>query len=283
MARATRGDRVISVPVARASRGGRPPSLVTRRRVRGIAGLVIGVGGFLLVWTLLSALIFDPFTLPPPSRIGSVMWEILRSGQFAHHFIPTILRLAYGFGLALLIGFPVGYLMGTSRWWRAFFHDMVMVAGSIPGITYAVMALVILGISILGPVLAVGLVSMPYVAINVAEGLDSVDRRLVQMSDAFGRQRALVVRHVLIPSVAPFAFAGVRLSFALAWKVEQLTEVFGSSSGVGFQIRREFEDFSVPGTLAWVLLFIVFMILVERFVLARLERYLFRWRLEDEA
>jgi NitT/TauT family transport system permease protein len=240
------------------------------------------VGGFLLVWTLLSELVFGEFLLPPPLEIGQVMWEIVRSGAFLEHFVPTILRLGYGFGLALLIGFPVGYLMGTNRWWRAFFHDMVMVAGSIPGITYAVMALVILGISILGPVLSVGLVSMPYVAINVAEGLGSVDRRLVQMSDAFGRRRGAIVRHVLIPSVAPFAFAGVRLSFALAWKVEQLTEVFGSSSGVGFQIRHEFEDFSIPGMLAWVLLFIVFMILLERFVLARLERYLFRWRLEDK-
>jgi NitT/TauT family transport system permease protein len=269
-----------STTVERGPRGSAHLSIAGRRRIRGVAGLLIGVGGFLLVWTLLSELVGE-YRLPPPSEIARVMWDIVRSGAFLEHFVPTILRLGYGFGLALLIGFPVGYLMGTSRWWRAFFHDMVMVAGSIPGITYAVMALVILGISILGPVIAVGLVSMPYVAINVAEGLDSVDRRLVQMSDAFGRQRASIVRHVLIPSVAPFAFAGVRLSFALAWKVEQLTEVFGASSGVGFQIRREFEDFSVPGTLAWVLLFIIFMILLERFVLARLERYLFRWRLEE--
>jgi NitT/TauT family transport system permease protein len=272
---------VSASPVARSPRGDAHLSLATRRRIRGLAGLVVGVGGFLLVWTLLSELIFGEFTLPPPAEIGAIMWDILVSGAFFHHLVPTILRLAYGFGLALLIGFPIGYLMGTSRWWRAFFHDMTMVAGSIPGITYAVLALVLFGISLLGPVLSVGLVSMPYVAINVAEGLDSVDRRLVQMSDAFGRGRTTIVRNVLIPSVAPFAFAGVRLSFALAWKVEQLTEVFGSSSGVGFEIRHEFEDFSIPGMLAWVLLFIVFMILLERFVLARLERYLFRWRLED--
>jgi len=257
-------------------------SLAGRRRVRGIAGFVIGVGGFLLIWALLSRFVVGPFLLPPPLEIGGEMWEIVRSGAFVEQFVPTIVRLVYGFWLALLIGFPVGYLMGTSRYWRAFFHDMVMVAGSIPGITYAVGSLVVLGISLLGPVLSVGLVAMPYVAINVAEGLDSVDRRLVQMSDAFGRARPRVVRHVLVPSVAPFAFAGVRLSFALAWKVEQLTEVFGSSSGVGFQIRKEFEDFSIPGMLAWVMLFIVFMLLVERFLLVRLERRLFRWRLEEQ-
>lgn len=267
---------------AHGPRGTAHLSLAARRRARGWIGFLIGVGSFLLLWTLLSRFVFGEFTLPPPLEIAEIMWDILRSGAFIENFVPTIMRLGYGFGLALLIGFPVGYLMGTSRWWRSFFHDMVMVAGSIPGITYAVMAVVLFGISLLGPVISVALVSMPYVAINVAEGLDSVDRRLVQMSDAFGRERSSVVRHVLVPTVAPFAFAGVRLSFALAWKVEQLTEVFGASKGVGFQIRREFEDFSIPGTLAWVLLFIVFMILVERFLLVRLERYLFRWRIEDQ-
>jgi NitT/TauT family transport system permease protein len=276
---------VAATPTAARGHARRGPphrTLAARRRVRGVAGLLLGAGGFLLLWTVLSRFVFDEFVLPPPLEIGQVMWEIVESGAFATNFWATIQRLLYGFGLALAIGFPVGYLMGTSRWWRAFFHDMVMVAGSIPGITYAVLALVLFGISILGPVVSVALVSMPYIAINVAEGLDSVDRKLVTMSDAFERQRSAIVRHVLVPTVAPFAFAGVRLSFALAWKVEQLTEVFGSSSGVGFQIRREFEDFSIPGTLAWVFLFILFMLLVERFVLVRLERYLFRWRIEDQ-
>jgi NitT/TauT family transport system permease protein len=241
-------------------------SEAARRRLRGLFGFVVG-----------------RYILPPPLEIGADMWGIVETGAFAQHFGPTVQRLAYGFGLGLVLGFPVGFLMGTSRWWRAFFHDMVMVAGSIPGITYAVLALVLFGINILGPVLTVALVSMPYVAINVAEGLDAVDRPLVAMSEAYRRPRALIVRHVLIPAITPFAFAGVRLSFALAWKVEQLTEVFGSSNGVGTMIRKEFEDFSISGTLAWVLLFIVFMLLVERFVLVRLERYLFRWRLEDRS
>ncbi len=52
----------------------------------------------------------------------------------------------------------------------------VIVAGSIPGLTYAVMAFVVFGISFWGPVLAVGLIAMPYVAINVAEGVRGVDR-----------------------------------------------------------------------------------------------------------
>ena len=249
-----------------------------RKRWQRTGGLILGWVGFIGIWFVISRFIIGRVLLPDPITIGLHMWEIILDGQFVRHFQSSILKVFAGFGIALLIGTPVGYFMGQSKYWKAFFHDPVMVAGSVPGITYAVMALVIFGISLLGPILAVALISMPYVAINVAEGIEGVDRKLVDMSRAFRRSERDILRHVMIPSVMPFAFAGVRLSFALAWKVEQLTEVFGSSSGVGFKIRQEFEDFSITGVLAWVLLFIIFMLLLERFVLVRLERRLFRWR-----
>jgi NitT/TauT family transport system permease protein len=79
----------------------------------------------------------------------------------------------------------------------------------------------------------------------------------------------------------PFVFAGVRLAFALAWKVEALTEVFGGSNGVGFEIRRSYQMFSIPGVLAWMFLFIAFMLVVERFLLVRFENRVLRWRPQE--
>jgi NitT/TauT family transport system permease protein len=140
---------------------------------------------------------------------------------------------------------------------------------------------VIFGIGLEGPILAVALVSMPYIALNVAAGLEGIDANLITMSRAFGRSRKEILRHVLIPTIAPFVFAGVRLSFALAWKVEALTEVFGSSNGIGFMIRRSYQLFSVVDVLAWTALFVIFMLLLERLVLVPLERHLFRWRPQE--
>lgn len=253
------------------------------KRAQRFGAILLGWIGFIGIWILLSRFVVGPYLLPDPVAIGIKMREIIISGGFVRHFSSSILKVFAGFGIAALIGTPIGYFMGRTRYWKAFFHDPVMIAGSVPGITYAVMALVIFGISLEGPILAVALISMPYVAINVAEGIEGVDRKLVEMSRVYRRNERHILRHVLIPSIMPFAFAGVRLSFALAWKVEQLTEVFGSSGGVGFMIRKEFEDFSVTGVLAWVLLFIGFMLLIERFVLVELERYLFRWRGSQES
>jgi NitT/TauT family transport system permease protein len=248
------------------------------RRARQAALVVAGWLAFLGFWTYASNNLVNPFILPTPAKVLDEMWTIASTGELFEHFQWSLMKTFVGFGLAVAIGLPIGMLMGTSRWWRAYFHMPVTVAGNIPGITYAVMALVIFGISLEGPVLAVALISMPYIAINVAAGLDGIDRGLEKMSHAFRRSGRQIMRHVLVPTVVPFVFAGVRLSFALAWKVEAITEVFGSSNGVGYMIRQSYDRFSVAGILAWMFFFVIFILLMERFVLQPLERRLFRWR-----
>jgi NitT/TauT family transport system permease protein len=248
------------------------------RRARQAALVVAGWLAFLGFWTYASNNLVNPFILPTPAKVLDEMWTILSTGELFEHFQWSLMKTFVGFGLAVVIGLPIGMLMGTSRWWRAYFHMPVTVAGNIPGITYAVLALVIFGISVEGPILAVALISMPYIAINVAAGLDGIDRGLLQMSRAFGRSGRDELRHVLIPTVIPFVFAGVRLSFALAWKVEAITEVFGASNGIGYMIRQSYDEFSVAGILAWMFFFVIFIVLMERFVLQPAERRLFRWR-----
>jgi NitT/TauT family transport system permease protein len=252
-------------------------------RWRRTLGLVLGWAFFIALWAFVSSVILNEFTLPGPLKVWDEMWEIIKSGDFIDDFRASIFKTFLGFGVAVVIGVPIGYLMGKSRYWKAFFHDGVVGAGSIPGLTYAVMALVIFGIGFQGPMFAVALISMPFIALNVAEGIAGVDQNLINMSHAFGRGERQVLRHVTLPAILPFIFAGVRLSFAIAWKVEALTEVFGSSDGVGFQIRFAFQSFSITRVLAWTLLFIIFMLVIER-LLALIEKRLFRWRTwEQEA
>jgi len=242
----------------------------------------VGWAAFVGLWAFSSSFILDEFTLPGPVKVWRAIWEILKSGAFFNDFGASISKTFIGFGIAALVGVPIGFLMGRTRYWKAFFHDGVVGAGSVPGIVYAIMALVIFGIGFQGPVVAVGLISMPFIALNVAEGLEGVDNDLLRMSTAYGRTERQTLRHILIPSMLPFVFAGVRLSFAIAWKVEALTEVFGSSNGVGFQIRFAFQGFSITRVLAWTLMFIAFLLVIER-ALAILERRLFRWRTWEQA
>jgi NitT/TauT family transport system permease protein len=254
----------------------------SRRQWRQTAFLVAGWIAMILVWEL-GSWWFGDRILPRPHQVLVEMGEVVRSGNFVPDFTASVLKTFAGFGVAVAVGAPVGYLMGRYRYWQAFFHDGVTVAGTIPAIVYAVLSLIIFGLSNMGPILAVALVSAPYVALNVGEGIRGVDKSLITMSEAFGRTPRQIRREVLIPTIVPFVFAAIRMCFAVAWKVEALTEVFGGRNGVGFQIRTEYQLYDIAGVLAWMFLFIAFMLVIERLVLAKIEARLLAWRPEERS
>ncbi|MXG88639.1 ABC transporter permease [Nocardioides flavescens] len=250
------------------------------RRWRRTAVLALGWVAIYAVWEATSWW-FGSRLLPRPHEVLQSAIEIIETGNFVGDFSASVLKTFAGFGVAALVGAPIGYAMGRSRYWRAFFHDGVTIAGTIPAIVYAVMSLIVFGLSNLGPILAVALVSAPYVALNVAEGIRGVDNQLITMSEAFGRTPRQIRREVLVPTIVPFVFAAIRMCFAVAWKVEALTEVFGGRSGVGFQIRTEYQLYDISAVLAWMVLFIAFMLVIERLVLAKAESRLLAWRPEE--
>lgn len=242
-------------------------------------GLVLA-GYFALgaVWTSVSYYVFSPVVLPPPAEVGVEMWQLLVSGEALKNFVASIGKIVAGFALGTIVGAPIGLLMGRSRYWKKFWLNALLTLGNLPGLVYAVFALWFFGISAEGPIVAVSMVAVPFVALNIMEGVEGVDERLVHMSQVYGRTSARVTRQVIIPSVTPFLFAALRYGFAVAWKVEALTEVFGGRSGIGFMIRKTYGEFSISGVLAWTGFFVLFMLMIERLLLARLEHRVFAWR-----
>jgi NitT/TauT family transport system permease protein len=175
---------------------------------------------------------------------------------------------------------PIGILMGRYRYAKNFFFDFVYLAANVPLIVYAILALLLFGLGDAGPAFVVALLVLPVIALNVAAGVEGVDRRLLAMSRAYGLPASDALRHVVIPSFSPFLFAAARASFAASWKLAALAETFGGSTGVGVQIRKAFQGFSVTSMLAWMMFFVIFVVLIERIVLMRLERFVFRYRLK---
>jgi NitT/TauT family transport system permease protein len=251
---------------------------VERRRGVATAYAVLGALAFLAVWSGFAVFAFEPYVLPPPWAVAAQMWEFTTNGLVLAQFWASLWKTLVGWVMALALGVPIGMAMGRFEYAKAFFHDLVYLAANVPLIVYAVLSLILFGISSIGPSVVVMLLVLPAVALNVAAGVESVDRGLLAMSRSFKRPSREVARNVIIPSVIPFLFAGGRVSFATSWKLEALTETFGGTIGVGFQLQKAFHTFSVVNLLAWMMFFVLFVILVERVILVRLERRLFAWR-----
>ncbi len=260
----------------------------TSARWKATAYSLLGAVSLLVAWQLASQYTRTEFDLlPGPLEVAEQMGvyivgdeaEGIPPGWVFVNFWETFRKTLYGFAGALIIGVPIGILMGRYRYAKSFFFDFIYLAANVPLIVYAIVGLLIFGIGDIGPAFVVGLLVLPVITLNVAAGVEGVDQNLLAMSRSFGLPTQSALRHIVVPSLSPFLFAGSRASFAASWKLAALAETFGGTTGVGVQIRKAFQGFSVTDMLAWMMFFVIFVVVIERTVLMRLERWVFRYRL----
>ena len=235
---------------------------------------LVGWATFIGVWYFFSRAVFNPQQLPEPHVVVGEAATILAERDFRANMQASLLRVLGGFLLAAIVSTGLGWLIAYNPWWRTLLRTIVQFVVSTPIVSLAILTLVVFGVSSLGPVLATTLVATPYIMMNVAQGITGVDRRLIVMSESYGRTRSQIIWGVLLPSSLISVLGGARLAFAVAWRMELLTEIFAASEGVGFQIRRSFESYDVRGMLAWTLLFIAVMMIFENLVFRQIERRL---------
>ena len=238
-------------------------------------GVLIGWLAFIGTWYAVSQLVLGPQQLPPPHVVGDEAWQVISASGFGSTLWASLSRVVFGCALALAVSVVFGLVIAYSSWWRSLLRSLMRFFVSIPTVALAILALILFGVSGLGPTLTATLVATPYLMSSVAQGLTGVDRRLIVMSESFGRTRAQIISGVLLPSSVLSVIGGARQAFALAWRITLLTEVFAASDGVGFQIRRSFESYDIRGMLAWTVLFIGIMFLFENLVFRQLERRAF--------
>lgn len=216
--------------------------------------------------------------LPIPAEVVGAMWEQLRDGTLVEAFSVSLLRLAIGFALALVVGSIVGLAMGLSSRVEATLHDFVIVGLTFPYLIWGLLVAMWWGYAWYGPVLVVFIAGLPYVILNMSEGVRDVSKELRDMANAYEVPRDRVMRHLILPSLSPFFFASLRYGLANGWKGLILAEVFASTSGAGWHITsmRDYGDFA--GVVGFAIYFALFSIVVERLVFGRLSRRVFRWR-----
>ena len=232
---------------------------------------------FLLAWQLIVPMIPSRI-LPMPVEVAEAMWEQLRDGSLLEAFSVSLVRLAIGFFLALVVGSVLGLAMGMSPRIEAMLHDFVVVGLTFPYLIWGLLVAMWFGFGPIGPILVVFIAGLPYVILNASEGVRDVSKELRDMATAYEVPRDRVLRHLIIPSLSPFFFASLRYGLANGWKGLVLAEVFAATSGAGYHINEMREYGNFAGVVGFAVYFAIFSIVVERLVFGRLSRRVFRWR-----
>jgi len=190
----------------------------------------------------------------------------------------TLLRIVAAWVVAMLIGMPIGVLMASGRIFNGILRDIVLVFMALPLVIWALLGVLWFGGSLMAPIVAGAAVSFPFVAVNVYEGVAAVDREMLRMARVYRLPKLVVLRKIMVPSMMPFIFASGRQAFAMVWKTIAILEIFGASSGMGWEIESQYERASLAGVFVWIIAFAAVMMVIELSVFSTFEKHTFRWR-----
>ncbi|MBY6410659.1 ABC transporter permease subunit [Rhodococcus sp. BP-252] len=216
--------------------------------------------------------------VPSPAQSVDRLVSEAAIGELWHNLAISMNRFLLGLVLALVVGTAIGVLMGMSKLADLALSDLNAAALAIPAVIWALLTTMWFGFGWLTSVVTVFLSGLPFVVVNIAKATRAVPADLILMSRAFGVPRAGVLRHIVAPAVAGSTVAAVRFAIMSAWNGLLLAEWFGATSGVGWRSRYWYDANQLDGFFAWVLVFILLLVIADLLVLGPIERYVSRWR-----
>lgn len=148
----------------------------------------------------------------------------------------SLFRVACGYGLAVLLGVPVGLALG---WWGAAAraaNPLIQMLRPISPLAWMPLSVIWFGVSNLAPIFLIWLASFFPIVVATMNGVRNVPPMYVQAGRNFGLStRALIVR-VIFPAVLPRVLVGLRIAFGIAWLVLVAAEMIAVDSGLGYLI-----------------------------------------------
>lgn len=209
---------------------------------------------------------------------GAGDWSVLNN-ELVQNLWISLYRTAAALVIIIAIGVPLGYAMG--RWWRvqAYFTDIVTVGIALPAYMWALLAVMWYGFGFKAPVFCAVVSAVPGLVVHVLQGALAIPRDLRDMSDSYDVPGPSRAKDLVLPSMAGALIAGVRLSIIAAWGCVVLVEWFGSDEGAGFRARDWYQSAAdYNGLMAWGVIVLVVVIIVDRGVIERIDRRAHRWR-----
>lgn len=235
---------------------------------------------FLLAWQVFGMV---SERIPGPGPVVSAAIAEIERGEFFFNFAISMQRFAIAMLISIVLGLAIGIAIGSSRIFDNLFGDVNLVGLAIPAVIWALLCAMWFGFSDTAPIVTVVLSAVPFIVVNVAAGARSVPPELLDMSESYDVSAARRLRHTVLPAVTGYVVAGIRFGVMSGWNGLLLSEWFGSADGVGHRARYWYDANQLPGFVAWIAFFILFMVLTDRVLLERLSRRAFRWRDGDSA
>ncbi|WP_367874986.1 ABC transporter permease [Luteolibacter sp. Populi] len=196
---------------------------------------LIVVALFLGFWhVLVKATGSDLF--PTPWQVALGLGELSTSGVLIKYIVASLFRVTWGFFLAILVGVPLGLLLG---WFRPAFialNPMIQFFRPISPIAWIPVAILWFGVTDAGPVFLIFLASVFPITVSSMAAVQNMQPVYVRAARNFGLSNAQLFGKVIFPACLPQIITGLRIALGIAWLVVVAAEMLAVTSGLGYLI-----------------------------------------------
>ncbi len=227
----------------------------------------------IILWEVIVRLsIWPPYLLPGPSDVVGSLLKGIRNSSLPIGFVISMRRLLVGFGVSILLGVPLGLLLGRSRLMEDTIGSLILGLQTLPSICWLPLALLWFGLSERAILFVVIMGAVLSITVATRDGMKNIPPLNIKAARTMGAYRAKVYLYVILPAALPSILTGLKLGWSFPWRSLMAGELLYVSLGLGHLLNmgRELNDMSQ--VMAIMLVIIAIGLAVDRLVFAPIER-----------
>jgi nitrate/nitrite transport system permease protein len=204
----------------------------------------------------------DPFYRKGPNDQG-IGWNILMSLQ----------RVGIGFGLAALVGIPLGFILGRFQFANAMASPIISLLRPVSPLAWLPIGLMVFKAANPAAIWVIFISSIWPMVINTAVGVQRVPQDYLNVARVLNLSEWKVMTKILFPAVLPYMLTGVRLAIGVAWLVIVAAEMLTGGVGIGFWVWDEWNNLNVEHIIIAIFVVGIVGLLLEQFLLLLARRF----------
>ena len=191
------------------------------------------LGAIVVLWQIIcSAFNVSEFIFPSPWAIGTQLVEF--GGVIAAHAWRTYWVTMAGFGIAIVVGVLLGFVIGSSRLAYAAVYPLMTAFNALPKAAFVPILVVWFGIGVGPAILTAFLISFFPIMVNIATGLATLEPELEDVLRVGGAKRLDVLTKVGLPRSMPYFFGSLKVAITLAFVGTTVSEMTAANEGIGY-------------------------------------------------
>jgi NitT/TauT family transport system permease protein/taurine transport system permease protein len=227
----------------------------------------------LAIWLIaIPVLDVSPRVFPSFAQVLGALGEMIGDGTLWLHMGVSILRVIVGAGLAVLVGIPFGILMGMNRAVSGFFSPLLRFSVALAGIAWIPLATLWLGYGDPAVIFVVFNAVFFAIVYNTILGVQQIPTNLIRAARSLGASPLRMFFQIYLPGAAPAIATGTRIGMGFAWRGLIAAEIIATAAGLGYSLFLARQYYETDVIILMMIVIGVLWLLMDRLLLAPLER-----------